>query len=57
MFQNDFLEPFNSVNTLLGKSAFNHLIIILTLLLTCGLRLPLNEWVPTLEIYKFLNGR
>jgi hypothetical protein len=42
---------------LLGYDKFNHLINILTLPLTCGLRLPLNEWGPTREIFNFLNGR
>ena len=31
---------------LLGNGEFNHLTIILTLPLTCGLRLPLNKWGP-----------
>jgi hypothetical protein len=42
---------------LLGYGEFNHLTNILTLTLTCGLRLPLNEWGPTREIFNFLNGR
>ena len=32
---------------LLENGEFNHLTIILTLSLTCGLRLPLNKWGPT----------
>ena len=42
---------------LLGYGEFNHLTNILTLPLTCGLRLSLNEWDPTREIFNFLNGR
>jgi hypothetical protein len=42
---------------LLGYGEFNHLTNILTLSLTCGLRLPLNEWGPTCEIFNFLNER
>ena len=42
---------------LLGYGEFNHLTNILTLPLTCRLRLPLNEWGPTREIFNFLNGR
>ena len=38
---------------LLGYGEFNHLTNILTLPLTCGLRLPLNEWGPTREIFNF----
>ena len=39
---------------LLGYGEFNHLTNILTLLLTCGLKLPLNEWGPTRGIFNFL---
>ena len=42
---------------LLGYGEFNHLTNILTLPLTCGLKLPLNEWGPAHEIFNFLNGR
>ena len=41
----------------LGIDEFNHLIIILTLSLTCGPRLSLNKWSPTCGIFNFLNGR
>jgi hypothetical protein len=42
---------------LLGYGEFNYLTNILTLPLTYGLRLPLNEWSLTHEIFNFLNGR
>ena len=41
---------------LLGNGEFNHLTNILTLSLTCGPRLPLNDWGPTRGIFNFLNG-
>jgi len=42
---------------LLGNSEFNHLIIILTLLLTCKLKLPLNKWRPNKWEFNILNYR
>jgi hypothetical protein len=38
---------------LLGYGEFNYLTNILTLPLTCGLRLLLNEWGPTRGIFNF----
>jgi hypothetical protein len=38
---------------LLGYGEFNHLTNILTLSITCGLKLPLNEWGLTREIFNF----
>ena len=43
---------------LLGKCEFNHLIIIIIFLLTCGPKLlPLNKCGPICEIFNILNGR
>ena len=42
---------------LLGNDEFNHLIIILTLPLTCGPKLPLSKWGPNKWEFNILNGR
>ena len=42
---------------LLENCEFNHLTIILTLLITCGFKLPLNKWGPTCGIFNILNER
>jgi hypothetical protein len=47
--------PLSPKLKLIGNAEFNHLTIILTLLVTCGPKLPLNKWGPTRDIVKFFN--